>query len=52
MQAKPFGSINIFFLKSCFVSENMLLIGLEGFLEDLRNLGICLKWFEAILQKI
>jgi hypothetical protein len=43
MQEKPFGSNNNFYKKSCFVSENMFLIDLEPFLEDLNNLGTYLN---------
>jgi hypothetical protein len=30
----------------------MFHIGLKPCLDDLNNLGFCLKWFEAFLQKI
>jgi hypothetical protein len=35
-----------------FCSENMFLIGLEGCLEDFKNLETCLMCFEAFLQKV
>jgi hypothetical protein len=45
MQAKPLCNAYKVYLK------NMFLIGLEGCLEDFRNLGICLKRFEAFCKR-